>query len=172
MATGVGPGATSRCQTIFTRTRRNEGADVGDRDQDLHGPARERLGDRELVKVARIVVVDGAPEAPAQIADVARASAVGGEGCRRVEARDLGQGVARKIRLKAAIEHRLVGDGAQNLGLRTGEASHRAILVGAAPRVYRDRDVGRRIARTGIVCLFLNSAGVVSVCCVQRGRSR
>jgi len=35
--------------------------------QDFHPVLRQRLGDRELIQVARVIVVDGSPEQPAQI---------------------------------------------------------------------------------------------------------
>ena len=56
----------------------DERVDVGDRDEDLHRAVGERLGDGELVEVARIVVVDRGPQQLAQVAD--RRIAVGGRG--------------------------------------------------------------------------------------------
>ena len=49
----------------------DERVDVGDGDEDPHRAAGQRLGDRELVEVARIVVVDRCPRQTAQIANAA-----------------------------------------------------------------------------------------------------
>ena len=43
--------------------------DVGDGDKDFHRTARHGFGDRKLIEIARIVVVDRRPEQAAQIAN-------------------------------------------------------------------------------------------------------
>jgi hypothetical protein len=58
----------------------HERIDVGDRHEDLHRAVRGRLGHRELIEIARVVVVDRRPQALAQIADpVPRRVAAGGD---------------------------------------------------------------------------------------------
>ena len=77
---------------------------VRDRHEDSDPPARERLGDRELVEVAGVVVVDGRPEPIAQVAHV-----VGRTG-RPADGRQLLLRRRREVRLQAALDHCLARD--------------------------------------------------------------
>jgi hypothetical protein len=45
------------------------GVHVGDGDQNLDGVSGEGLGDRELIQIARVIVVDGGPQQAGQIAN-------------------------------------------------------------------------------------------------------
>ena len=68
---------------------------------------RERLGDRELVEVAGVVVVDGRPEPIAQVAQVAGRTSGSADG------RQFLPRGRREVRLQAALDHGLARDGGQ-----------------------------------------------------------
>ena len=78
---------------------------VGDRDQDRHRVAARRLGDRELVEIPRVVVVDGGPEETAKVPDGGIA-VLGGLGDRA----RLGEDGGREVGLEPALAHRPPGD--------------------------------------------------------------
>ena len=90
--------------TIDCRSFVHRGIDVGDGDEDLHVAVRRRLGDRQLIEVARLVVVDRAPRASAKVARGApgrlRRSAEGGH---------FGERARRKVGVETAGAHG--GDG-------------------------------------------------------------
>ncbi len=81
------------------------GIDVGDRDQDLHLSVGLRLRDRELIEVARVVVVDRGPEEAPQIAD---GRARFGDSLR--EGVRLREDLRREVRQQTALDHRPTGD--------------------------------------------------------------
>ena len=56
---------------VNRRTALHGRIDVGHGHEHLDLVARHRLGDGKLVKVAGIIVVDGSPEKPPQVADLA-----------------------------------------------------------------------------------------------------
>ena len=74
------------------------------RHEDARAPACERLGDRELIEVARIIIVNGRPEQPAQIAHALRRSR------RPADASDLLLRRRGKIGLQLAFDHRSPGN--------------------------------------------------------------
>ena len=80
--------------------------DIGDGDENLHAAAREGVGDRQLIEVSRVVVIDRAPQRRAQVAQRSV-----GRPRRRVQTRDFGEGVGRKLGLEAVRAHRLDGNG-------------------------------------------------------------
>ena len=83
--------------------------DVRDRDEDFHRAARRGFGDRELIQILGIVVVDRRPKQAAQIANL-RAGRLGGlryPVC-------LGDDGQRKVRQQSALEHRVVRDGLES----------------------------------------------------------
>jgi len=49
---------------VERRAFRHKGIPSATADEDAHAPVRERLGHRELVEVARIIIVDGRPQQP------------------------------------------------------------------------------------------------------------
>jgi hypothetical protein len=77
---------------------------VRDCHEDSEPPALERLGDRELVEVAGVVVVDGRPQLIAHVAHV-----VGRTG-RPADGRQLLQHRRREVRLQVTLNHCLVRD--------------------------------------------------------------
>jgi hypothetical protein len=88
--------------------RGDQRVDVGDRDQDARGPVAVRNRYRQLVEVARVVVVDRRPE---QMAQIAHGSVGRGRGARdRVR---LALRRSRKVRLQPALEHHAMCDAAQ-----------------------------------------------------------
>ena len=90
----------------------DEGVDVGDRDEHPRRVTGERLGHRQLIEVARVVVVDRAPEELAQVPH-----GLFGRLSRCRERRRLGQCVGRKIRIEAAPAHRRDRDVAKAIAL-------------------------------------------------------
>ena len=83
-----------------------------DGDQAAHLAAAEVFGDGELVEIARVVVVDGAPQ---QVAHVAQALFVR----RGVDGFGLLGGRVGEIGGEAALEHGLAGNVFQNLAMST-----------------------------------------------------
>jgi hypothetical protein len=68
-------------------------------------PEGQRLADRELVEVERVVVVDGAPQQVGQVVDVRPVVAAGpGDGGQLL------LDPARELRLQAALGHDVGGD--------------------------------------------------------------
>jgi hypothetical protein len=102
---------------------RDQGIDVGDGHEDARRTAAHIVGDRELIEIARVVVVDRRPQPPAQIADV-------GRGRPKVGAR-LGQSGRLEIRKQATLEHGSAGDGFEVFLSRWG---HRAVMIRREPR--------------------------------------
>jgi len=100
----VDGGCVMRCMAVDRRVLPHQRVHVRDRHEDSGPLARERLGDRELVEVAGVVVVDGRPEPIAQVADV-----VGRTG-RPADGRQLLQRGRREVRLQAALDHGLARD--------------------------------------------------------------
>jgi hypothetical protein len=90
---------------VDRRVLLDERVHVGDRDPQPRARAVEPLGDRELVEVAGVVVVDRAPGERAQVAD----AGAGGVG-RAADAVELGERVAREVGLEALLAHRAAGD--------------------------------------------------------------
>ena len=96
---------------------------VGDRDEDRHGVPARRRGDRELVEVSRVVVVDGSPGEVAEVADGGIAL-LGGPGDRA----RLGEVRRGEVRLEPALAHRPPGDRLELAPVvaRPGAHGHRA----------------------------------------------
>ena len=119
----------------------HERVHVRDGDPHLDGAAAERLRDRELIEIARVVVVDRAHSKARQITNpqgrgVCRISGGGG----RVDVPEFGGYRIREGRQQAPLDHRPLGDTLQDgtvlpigLGcLRHGSGSH-------AARVWAER---------------------------------
>ena len=83
--------------------RFDECIDIGDRDEHPDVSAAEILCHRKLVEIAGIVVVDGAPQEIAQIANAVLTR-------RLTDRRELLLGRCGKIGLETAIDHRLTRD--------------------------------------------------------------
>ena len=83
---------------------------VRDADHDLHVAVRATVGDFDLVKVTRSVVVDRRPEQVSQIANVASR-----HNLRRLrfQIEKLLRHLRRKVRLESALLHDLFCDGLQ-----------------------------------------------------------
>ena len=75
----------------------------------LTAPSGHGFGDGQLVQVARIVVVDGAPE---EVPEIARRLL--GPRRRPVDGVELGERLGREIRDEPSLEHRPVGDPSQD----------------------------------------------------------
>ena len=85
---------------IDGRVTVDQRVDVGDGHEDTDA-VLARFGDRELIEVARVLVVDGAPETIAQVA------AGGRLGARFGELVGLGQRGGREVGLETPLPHRL-----------------------------------------------------------------
>jgi len=88
----------------------HQGVHVGQRHQDPGGPARQGLGDGELVQVAGAEVVDGSPGERPQVPGPGGA---GGPGP-GLDGFQLGQGRRPEIHQQATVEHRRPGDALQD----------------------------------------------------------
>ena len=78
----------------------NQGIHIGNGDQDAHRAIGQHLAGRELVEIARVVVVDGAPEQAGQVTHfTAMGLAEVGDGG------ELVQRCRREFRLEAAFAH-------------------------------------------------------------------
>ena len=86
----------------------HDGIHVGDGDENLDPAIGQPVSDGELVEIHRRIVVDGAPQQLAQVAD----GLAGGLG-RPLNALQMPQSIFGKVRLKAAFEHGLPGNGAK-----------------------------------------------------------
>ena len=84
--------------------------DVGDRHPHFVRTVGQQFADGELVKIARVIVVERAPEQVAKIADIGPCFARG-----IVQARNLLFNTGAKRGLQAVIGHRLFGQ-AQQIG--------------------------------------------------------
>ncbi len=84
---------------------RDERVHVGHGDEDLDAAVPEAFGDRQLVEIPGIVVVDRGPEQAAEVAHVR-----GRDRRWPVDDGELRQGVPGKLGLEALVEHRLPGD--------------------------------------------------------------
>ena len=104
-----------RGMPIDRRTLRHRRIDVRDRHEDSDVSARQRLGDRQLVEIAGIVVVDRAPR---QRAQVARRRL--GRARRPRQRRHLGELGRREIGIETASAHRLDGNRAQPCAMGSG----------------------------------------------------
>ena len=97
---------------IDRRITRDQRIDIGNGDEDRRLGTAD-LGDRELIQIARVVVVDGAPQKMAQVAPALSGCRVRPVSCRLPLFRqllDLGRGCRRKRRLEPAFQHRLTRD--------------------------------------------------------------
>jgi hypothetical protein len=106
---------------VHRRSPERDDVHVGDGDEDLHVAVRERLGNRELIEIARVVVVD---RAPAPVAKVARRHVARR---RRFPKRvELGECSGWKVGIETVRAHLLEGDGAQScaIGLRRRRLVH------------------------------------------------
>src|SRR5262249_51519058 len=123
-------GGVLRRMTIDGRAPGDRSVDIRDRDEQLHVAARQRLGDRQLIEIARVVVVDRAPEEPAQVAHRFLGPA------RRSDDRlDLRQHVRRELRIEPAFAH---GAERDVLQLRSiGRRAHLSSLITAVKSSMR-----------------------------------
>ena len=114
------------------RVARDERVDVRDGDEDPHRAARERLRDRELIEVTRVVVVDRRPQEAAEVANRAA-----GARRRRGDGGRLGEDGGREVREESALEHRASRDGTEEVAARgrggIHEAQTRTDASGAMP---------------------------------------
>jgi hypothetical protein len=94
--------------TVDRRVLPHQRVHIRDRNENSDPPAGERLGDRDLVEVAGVVIVDGRPEPLPQVAQVA------GRIGRPVDGRQLSQRSRRKVGLQAALNHGLPRDSGQS----------------------------------------------------------
>ncbi len=99
---GVNGRGVSPCVTVDRGTFPDDRVDVGDRDEDFHRAARGRHRDRELIEIARIVVVDRCPEQATKVAE----RRAGGGRCSG-DGVALRHGRAGEIRQQAPLQHRL-----------------------------------------------------------------
>ena len=94
---------------VDRRALGDERVDIGHGHEDLHRPGGKALADRELVEIARIVVVD---RAPGQRREVADARIVVCDPARRSSPAASGH-ACRELGLQAAVDHGLGGDADQ-----------------------------------------------------------
>ena len=92
--------------------------DVGHGDETAHFPAAQVFGDGELVEIARVVVVDRAPE---EVAHVAHAAAV--VRGRTVDGVGLFLRGVGEVGGEAALEHGLPGEVVEQIAMRTSRLS-------------------------------------------------
>ena len=118
---GVDRGRVGPCVPIDGRARLHQRVDVGDRDEHLDRPLAHRRGDGELIEVARVVVVDRAPQEIAKVPD--RGARVG----RGLPDR-LGLRLRRggEIRQESTLGHRPVRDGPELVAIRDAGSIHAA----------------------------------------------
>jgi hypothetical protein len=112
---------------IDRRSFRDRGVDIGNRHQHFEVPVRQRFRHRQLIEIARVVVVDRAPEKGPQIA-----RRLLGRGRRAPGRCGLDQRIVREIGIEAALAHGADGDRAK---------------VGSMRLVGRGSDVGHRWRR-------------------------
>ena len=94
---------------VQCRSHLHDRVDVGNGDKDLGGPVGHGLGNGKLIQIARIIVVDGAPE---KASEVLRR----GLNARRwaVDSVELDKCLAREIRNQPSLQHHPVGNAPQN----------------------------------------------------------
>ena len=89
---------------VNRRAARHQRVDVGNRHAHDGAAIGARLGDAQLIEIARVVVVDRAPQQRRQIAQVVTGGRrIGNRPCLRHRA-------PRKLRLQAALDHDAAGD--------------------------------------------------------------
>ena len=118
------------------------GVDVGDGDVDPHVSARRRRTDRELIQVARGVVVDRRPEQSPQIANVgALRHWSDGDGV------GLRQNGLREVREQATLSHGAACDRSElvHRDLDVARCSGRPEMGCAAARLYHEPPIERRV---------------------------
>jgi hypothetical protein len=95
--------------------------DIRDGDQDPDGAVLRGLRDRELIEIARVVVVDRRPLEAAKVAEL-------GAGSRRsrCDAVGLGDDGSGKVREQPALLHRVVRDPSQRISVEVVSCRHRA----------------------------------------------
>jgi hypothetical protein len=93
-----------KCRPLFDHC-----VNVGNGDKDLGGPVRQGFGNGKLVQIARVIVVDGAPE---EVSEITRRFFRSHR--RPVDSVELGERLGRKIRNKSPFKHRPVGDSLQD----------------------------------------------------------
>ena len=125
---GVNRGGVVRGVLIHRRVARDERVHVGDGDKHLRLAVGRGLGDRQLIEVARVVIVDGAPQQLPQVQDIGRWALGFGLWALLFEGRDLFQRRGGKVGLEAAVAHRLVS----NLLEKCTGRGHRDTVVHAS----------------------------------------
>jgi len=106
---------------IGRRASGDRRVDVGDRHHHLDIAVGQRLGHRQLIEVARIVVVNRTPEQQPQVPRRSNGRLRG-----PVQSGDLRDYLRGKVRVESVDTHRLDRDGAQAgaIRLRRGRAGH------------------------------------------------
>ena len=97
----------SCCATLDRRVLPHQSVHIRDRHEDSDPAVREHLGDRELVQVERVVVVDRRPKPITQIPHTS------GPAGRPADGRHFLQRRRWKVRLQASLDHSLARDGRQ-----------------------------------------------------------
>src|SRR5262245_54649284 len=145
------------------RILRHRGVDVGHRDQDPPRTGRRVRRDGELIEIARVVVVDRAPEEVAEIAQRACAVRLAAGGFR------LGAGGGGEVGLEPALQHGAAGDVTQTLARVPTDVHEDGFMIAWTPVNSRTAEVvvcGAGIA--GIATAFhLTRQGVNDVVLVD-----
>jgi hypothetical protein len=94
---------------VKRRSLLDDSVNVGNGDQDLCGPVGHGFDNGKLVQIARIIVVDGAPE---KVPEITRRSLSSHR--RPVDSVEFGERLGRKIRNKSSFKHRPMGNSSQN----------------------------------------------------------
>ena len=117
--------------TVDRRAFPDHRVHVGDRDEDRHRVPARRRGDRELVEVSGVVVVDGRPEEMAEVADGGIAVDRG-----RRQRADLGEDRRREVGLEPALAHRPPGDRPELAPMLVRPRAHGRGATSAAPASF------------------------------------
>jgi hypothetical protein len=94
---------------IKGRTVPDDSVNVSYCNQYLRWPIRHFLSGRTLIKVSRVVVVNGAPEKTSAVTNLHGIS-----NCRRLDGIKLGKRFFREVRQQATLDHNSAGDPLQD----------------------------------------------------------
>ena len=122
-AAGVYGGRISPCMGIDRRASFDDRIDVCNRDEDLYRTARHRHSDRELIEIARIIVIDQHPGQARKVAQ--RKIRLGGF----ADSVCLYENRGREIRQKASVQHRPSRDAPQLVSARRGRPVCGELLI-------------------------------------------
>ena len=98
------PSMIVKCRLLL-----DDSVNVGNGNKDLCGPVGHGFGNRKLVQITRIIVVDGAPEKAPKITSRFFRSRR-----RPVDSVELGERLARKIRSQSSFNHGPMGNPLQD----------------------------------------------------------